>query len=278
MSSEQSPPAPPAEHQPSEAFRKFAAEGVVLAGGGTAILLQLAHPQVAAGVANHSNFADAPMRRLWGTLEFVTAEAFGNQTEQQFVRRRVNAQHARVQGLDEHQQRYDANNPHDQWWVAATLCWSAIRAYRRVYGRRSLTANDLDAIVRDFGRMGTGLRMPAASWPQTAAEFDRKFAAQLVALEVGDAARFAKAELFAARHAAWWLRAIMPFATRIAVSLLPPHLAAAYGHPQTRASRFIANLCWIPVVLAGRILPRTVRTLPATLVLNRVRTRAATRR
>ena len=268
----------PQQDAANSPFREFAAEAVVLAGGGTAILLQLAHPDVAAGVANHSDFVNAPMRRLWGTLDFVTAEAFGGPDEQAFVRHRVNAQHARVNGVDQRGNRYDANDSAAQYWVAATLCWSAVRAHRKVYGRRATSGARADAIVREFGRMGTALRMRAHDWPRSAAEFDRRFAQQLRQLEVGEAAQQAKTELFVARHADWWLRMLMPVASRLAVSLLPPQIATAYGHPHTRASKFVANLCWAPVIAAGPLLPRPIRTLPARLVLRRVRRLAAATR
>jgi hypothetical protein len=39
-------------------------EAILLLGGGRALLLQVAHPLVAAGVAEHSNFRTAPLTRL----------------------------------------------------------------------------------------------------------------------------------------------------------------------------------------------------------------------
>ena len=240
-------------------FRALASEAAVLAGGGTAILLQLAHPSVVAGVAQHSNFADAPMRRLWGTLEYVTAAAFGNDAEWRFVRERVNRRHMAVTGTTGTGEPYRADDADLQWWVVATLCWSAIRAHRRVYGRRVVNRHTADRIVRDFGRLGTGLRLPPETWPATAA----------------DEAMRAKRELFAARNAPLWLRAAMPYATTLAVDLLPPKIAAAYGHPATRIRRFIAALAWVPLIIAGHLLPPAVRSLPARCILARVRRAAA---
>lgn len=256
-------------------FLALASEAVVLAGGGTAILLQLAHPGVAAGVAQHSNFADAPMRRLWGTLEYVTAAAFGNEAEWHFMRERVNLRHAAVTGTTSAGEPYRADDPVLQWWVTATLCWSAIRAHRRVYGRRVVNEHTADQIVREFGRLGTGLRLPPASWPTSAAEFDRRFAAACQRLRITDEARHAKTELFAARNAPLWLRAAMPYATTLAVDLLPPSIAAAYGHPATRIRRLVAALAWFPVIIAGHLLPPAIRALPARLIMRRVRRAAA---
>ena len=54
-------------------IRRVAREGLLLAGGGRATLLQVAHPGVAHGVYDHSDFADRPLvssvpaarRRQW---------------------------------------------------------------------------------------------------------------------------------------------------------------------------------------------------------------------
>ncbi|WP_311478887.1 oxygenase MpaB family protein [uncultured Gulosibacter sp.] len=259
-------------------FRALASEAAVLAGGGTAILLQLAHPSVAAGVAQHSNFAAAPMRRLWGTLEYVTAAAFGNEAEWRFVCERVNRRHAAVTGETGTGEPYRADDTELQWWVAATLCWAAVRAHRRVYGGRVVNRHTADRIVRDFGRLGTGLRLPPETWPATAAEFDRRFAAALNELHITDEAMRAKRELFAARNAPLWLRAAMPYATTLAVDLLPPQIAAAYGHPATRIRRFIAALAWVPLIIAAHLLPPVIRALPARCIMRRVRRAAAAAR
>ncbi len=49
-------------------LRKISREKVLLFGGGRALLLEVAHPLVAAGVADHSNFREDPFGRLQRTL------------------------------------------------------------------------------------------------------------------------------------------------------------------------------------------------------------------
>jgi uncharacterized protein (DUF2236 family) len=46
------------------AVRRMHSEGVLLVGGGRSLLLQIAHPVVAAGVADHSNYSRERWRRL----------------------------------------------------------------------------------------------------------------------------------------------------------------------------------------------------------------------
>jgi uncharacterized protein (DUF2236 family) len=53
-------------------------EGVLLVGGGAALILQVAHPLVAAGVAEHSNYREDPWGRLYRTLDLTTKIVFGD--------------------------------------------------------------------------------------------------------------------------------------------------------------------------------------------------------
>ena len=53
-------------------------ESVLLAGGGRALLLQVAHPSVAAGVEQHSSYDTDPWGRLIRTLDVVTKITFGD--------------------------------------------------------------------------------------------------------------------------------------------------------------------------------------------------------
>jgi uncharacterized protein (DUF2236 family) len=58
-------------------MQRVAREGALLAGGARAILLQVAHPAVGRGVAEHSDFATRPLDRLRTTLTYVYCVTFG---------------------------------------------------------------------------------------------------------------------------------------------------------------------------------------------------------
>src|SRR3954462_5121410 len=49
----------------------------LITGAGVALLLQVAHPTVAAGVREHSDFERDPWGRLWRTLDFVNLFVYG---------------------------------------------------------------------------------------------------------------------------------------------------------------------------------------------------------
>src|SRR2546428_10328005 len=58
--------------------RRVNRENVLLLGGGRALLMQLAHPKVAAGVDEHSDFRKRPMYRLRRTIRLTMAIVFGD--------------------------------------------------------------------------------------------------------------------------------------------------------------------------------------------------------
>ncbi len=62
-------------------MQEVAGEGILLAGGAAAILLQVADPRVAAGIAAHSDFADRPLDRLHATLTYLYVTAYGTDAE-----------------------------------------------------------------------------------------------------------------------------------------------------------------------------------------------------
>src|SRR5206468_2259712 len=76
-------------------------EIILLLAWGPAILLQLAHPLVAQGVADHSTFRSSPrgrLRRFQGTLEAMLRLSFGTEAEARLVIARINAIHDHVNG------------------------------------------------------------------------------------------------------------------------------------------------------------------------------------
>lgn len=112
-------------------MQKIVAEGILLAGGGVAILLQVANPGVGAGVNNHSNFAYRPIDRLRTTMSYVYTMAFGTPAEKRTIIGMVHRAHAPVEGKSEGVE-YNANDPELQLWVAATLYAAGVDIYEKV--------------------------------------------------------------------------------------------------------------------------------------------------
>jgi uncharacterized protein (DUF2236 family) len=105
----------------SEAWALNREAMLLLGAGPRALLLQLAHPQVAAGVADHSDFRADPWARLRGTLRSYLAIVYGTRTAARDEIRRLNALHRTITGPT-----YHARDPDLSLWVHATLVDSTI--------------------------------------------------------------------------------------------------------------------------------------------------------
>src|SRR5260370_32897751 len=107
--------------------RRVNRENILLLGGGRALLMQLAHPKVAAGGDDHSDFRTHPIRRLRRTVLVTMAIVFGEKETALAAARTVNQAHSRVRG-----HYYHALDPERPMWVHATLVDSAIVTYQTV--------------------------------------------------------------------------------------------------------------------------------------------------
>lgn len=105
----------------SEGWRLNREAMLMLGAGPRALLLQLAHPAVAAGVNEHSDFRVDPWRRLAATLRSYLTIVYGTTASARGEIRRLNAFHRGISGPG-----YSARDPELSLWVHATLIDSTI--------------------------------------------------------------------------------------------------------------------------------------------------------
>ena len=204
------------------------AEGILLAGAGRAILLQIANPAVGHGVAEHSRFTERPLDRLRGTLTYVYAIVYGTDGQVAAVRRRVNRAHAPVRRApDESSKGYNAFDAESQLWVVATLYDTAVTVFERVYG--PLDQESADQMYRDYAKLGTALQLPAELWPADRAAFRAYWDSRIESLRADDAAVRIAHGLLHPRTGPLWYRAVMPFARFVTAGFLPDHLRQDFG-------------------------------------------------
>ena len=122
------------------------ADSCMLAGGLRALMLQTMHPLAMAGVAQHSNYRDAPLDRLANTTRYVGTTIYGSEEQARQAVDMVKRVHERVTGVAPDGRPYAANDPHLLTWVHSTLVDSFLRAYQR-YGSRRLTSAEADRYV-----------------------------------------------------------------------------------------------------------------------------------
>jgi uncharacterized protein (DUF2236 family) len=105
-------------------------ERVLLVGGQRALVMQLAHPLVAAGVDEHSDFPSRALDRLRRTLDLSLAMIYGSPDEADAAVRAVRMVHDRVQGMADGA-TYRANDPELLQWVNATLVDTTLLVFER---------------------------------------------------------------------------------------------------------------------------------------------------
>lgn len=246
----------------------IAGEGVLLAGGGRAILLQVANPAVGRGVARHSDFAANPLLRLRNTLTYIYVIAYGTPDEIARITGLVNATHTRVRGSS-----YDAVDPELQLWVAATLYDTAITLHEQIFG--PLTPDDADAVYQDYAVLGSALQMPRELWPADRNAFRGYWDAATAALHTDDETRAIARDVLHPSRVPLWLRAIMPFARLVTAGLLTTEQRVLYGlawseRDQERYDRAIR----MTAALYPR-LPKRLRCWPRDHYLRQFRARSA---
>jgi uncharacterized protein (DUF2236 family) len=124
------------------------ADSCMLAGGLRALMLQTMHPLAMAGIAQHSNYRDAPLDRLANTSLYVGTTIYGSREQARQAIAMVKRVHERVTGFAPDGRPYAANDPHLLTWVHSTLVDSFLRAYQR-YGSHRLSAADADRYVAE---------------------------------------------------------------------------------------------------------------------------------
>lgn len=134
-------------------------------GGIRALLVQAAHQEVAAGVADHSRYQDDPLGRLSRTSSYVTATAFGAMPEVESAVRIVRRAHRPVQGESHRLKGYSADDPAHAAWVHNVLTYSFLDAYQH-FGRDKMDERDADRFVAE--QTAVGRLLDAHPLPRTA--------------------------------------------------------------------------------------------------------------
>jgi uncharacterized protein (DUF2236 family) len=235
--------------------RRVDKEAVLVLGGGRALLMQLAHPMVARGVAEHSGFEADPWSRLVRTLQAGYTIVFGTREEAEQTAAVVHAVHQRVTG-----DGYEANDPALLMWVHATLVDTALRVHTRFLG--PLSRRDAARYYRESMIVAEMLGVPTDEQPPDIVAF-RAYVREMVAsLEVSPEARQLAAAVLHPRLP-WMTEPVFELGRQLTVGLLPRPLREQYGFRWDRnrkAALLAAGLASRQVLPR---LPTVLRKVPA---------------
>jgi uncharacterized protein (DUF2236 family) len=130
-------------------------------GGLGAIVMEILHPSVMAGVHELSSYREDPLRRGKTTFGYVVTTTFANTRAATRLVNAVKGMHARVNGVRPDGVAYRALDPELIGWVHTCIPWAVMRAYE-LYNR-PLTAEERDRYLAEqavIGRMGGASEIP----------------------------------------------------------------------------------------------------------------------
>jgi uncharacterized protein (DUF2236 family) len=185
--------------------RRVHSEGVLLLGGGRALLMQIAHPDVARGVAEHSRFREERFGRLLRTLRPMFAIAFGTREQAIAAVSSINRIHEGVAGPSAgsgqapstgpgRRPGYRASDPALLLWVLATLIDTGLVMHDRFV--RPLARDEAQAYYDDMRRFGLLFGLAPEQMPATVEDLRAYVEEMSSSLQVSDEAREIASALF----------------------------------------------------------------------------------
>jgi len=251
--------------------QRINAERLVMFGWSRAILLQLAHPLVAAGVAEHSSFRGggvSAILRLHHTIRVMLALVFGDESARRValdgirtIHRRVNGRLPAAVGMFPAGTPYTAEDPDLVLWVHATLLESIPMAYELLV--QPLTAAERDAYCAEGAdvavELGARSHQVPRTWIENAAYLESmsRSGAIAVGVQARELAALVVSPPFGhiAAPAAWTNRLIT-------VGLLPEEIRRQFGFVWSKRSAVRMQRVAALLRSARRVTPNGVALWP----------------
>jgi uncharacterized protein (DUF2236 family) len=239
--------------------RRINRESFLLLGGTAALLMQVGHPLVAAGVDQHSDFRRSPVRRLIRTVDTTLAIVYGERATAEGALKRIGRSHAPVRGQAADGRAYRARDPQLMLWVQTTLVLTSVRWYEAVMGR--LSDADRDAYWAEGKFFAGELGVPEHLFPPTYADLERYEAEMLRTTVVPDSTARAVAREVVRPYrrlpeSLFWPTDVL------SAALLPATLRDAFGLPFGTRERLFYRAVIVTVRALRPVLPEWLTVVP----------------
>jgi uncharacterized protein (DUF2236 family) len=153
--------------------------------GMAAIVLEILHPSVVAGVQDLSSYREDPFRRARTTLGYVLGTTFGNTEAATRLINNVKRIHTRINGTRPDGVPYRALDPELIAWVHTCIPWMAMTAFERY--RRPLSPQERDRYLSEQAMIG--VMGGADDVPSSMAELDEYVAEMRPKMAVNEQTR-----------------------------------------------------------------------------------------
>lgn len=236
--------------------------------GPAAAILQIAHPRIAQGVADHSQFESDSLGRLQRTLLSTNRIAFGSLEEAREMKQRLAKVHASVRGEVSESMagpnHYSAFEPELLLWVTATMIEAALQGYEMVSGE--LPAKRKEQFYQEMLEFGTYFGLAGDAGPASYMEFKHYYDDMLNGELLGSHPLCSQlAQAIALPQDSAWAKLLGRRLYFLAVEGLPSPVREKLGF---RSSRYTRSSMWAlrrSVRLGFGLLPPQVRLYPEAL-------------
>lgn len=141
----------------------------MMIGGICALMLQMLHPRVLAGVWDHSNFREDMLGRLRRTGQFISGTTFGSTHDANWLIEKVLSIHSQISGIAPDGTPYKADDPELLTWVHVAEVSSFMAAHLR-YLNPDLPLDAQDRYYAETALVAE--RLGARDIPRSATEID----------------------------------------------------------------------------------------------------------
>jgi uncharacterized protein (DUF2236 family) len=159
--------------KPGSAVWRYGGDVRLIGTGAYAILLQVGHPTVGAGVSEHSEFRADPWGRLFRTLDYSYVMTYGGPVLAGEMGKRIREMHKRIKGVRPDGERYHALEPEAYAWVHATLAHSIVRGHELL--GRPIPHSEIEELYADWRRSGRLIGVRERDLPESWADFGEYF-------------------------------------------------------------------------------------------------------
>ena len=140
----------------------------IVAAGSAAIVMEVLHPSVMAGVYDQSSYRTEPLERARNTLGYVLRTTFGSTEAATALIGRVRRVHSHITGTRPDGVAYRALDPELIAWVHTCIPWAIMEAFHRF--NRPLSTAERDRYLAEQAPIGL---MGGAEWvPTSMAELE----------------------------------------------------------------------------------------------------------
>ena len=210
----------------------------MMVGGIAALLMQMLHPAVLAGVWDHSNFRHDMHGRLRRTARFIAVTTYGSLAEAEQAIHRVSEVHRSVAGSLPDGTPYSASDPSLLTWVHVTETYCFLEAWKR-YADPAVLLGDQDRYLIEM--RAVAMRLGAVQVPASRRDMMEYLQSRQRDLNITDRTREVVALLLDPPVQNLVFVPLQRMAAQAAVDLLPPWARRMHGLHASTLSRPIVQ-------------------------------------